>query len=329
MKRFGKAFIVVLLAWAMPTATGWAQATAAQQPAVAYSVDGVLYIATESGSVLRTVEIDLPIGDFTISPDLGTVVFSLPHPDATGGPLFILNLSTGALTRMAPDPYFNDATVADVAEFYADPDFSSDGERVVFAAHAQDSGDEVQTSGPLAVLDLKTREITILKDTIGESGLPLGYMHDPHWSPDGKQILANIEWYAFVTDSAGKVLAEVVIPENELSQSSQSYGMYAMGWLGSRCVLYQAGEDPERDPVRIFHLGTGKTSPAAEALRLPEQSLRGILALSGRLWTRNDPMGFRVEGPGISWLIRGDTDTTFVRLLRRAATDDTIPADCK
>jgi hypothetical protein len=327
MKSLGKAAILTAsLALAAPC---WGQATTAQQPAVAYAADGILYLATESGRVAQTIETELPIGDFAISPDLKTVVFSLPHPGESGGLFFILDVATGAIERMPPDPYFNDASVADLVEFYADPDFSPDGERVVFATHANAVGDEVQTSGPLAILDLKTREVTILKSTVGESGLPLGFVRDPHWSPDGRLVLATIEGHAFVMDSGGQDLAEAVIPESEFSQSPQSYGMYAIGWLGSRCVLYQAGDDPEHDPTRILNLSTGRTSSAAEMLRLPEPWLRGVRGSTGRLWARSDPEGFRIEGPGISWVIRGDAETVYVRLLRQGSTEDLAPSECK
>jgi hypothetical protein len=296
---------------------------------VAYAVDGVLYLATESGRVVQTIETELPMGDFAISQDLKTVVFSLPHPGESGGPFFILDVSTGALERMKPDPYFNDDSVADLAEYYADPDFSPGGERVVFATHASAIGSDVQMSGPLAILELAPREITILRSTVGESGLPLGYMSAPRWSPDGKQVLGNIEGHALVTDSDGGNLREVVIPEGEWSQSSQSYGMYAIGWLGAGCVLYQAGDDSERDPSRIVQLSAGRTSQAAEMLRLPEESLRGVRDFAGRLWVRSDPSGFRVEGPGISWLIRGDAETTYVRLLPQRDGATAVPADCR
>jgi len=329
MKCLCRVLVLLLPVLVMPAAMAWGQAAAAGLPAVAYAAGGVLYLATETGRVVQTVATELPIGDFAISPDLKTVVFSLPHPGESGGPFFILNVSTGEIERMRPDPYFNDASVSDLAEFYADPDFSPGGERVVFATHASAEGSDVQMSGPLAILDLKTREITILRSTVGADGLPLGYLRDPRWSPDGKQVLGNIEGHAFITDPDGRRLAEVVIPESEVSRSSQAYGMHAIGWLGSGCVLYQAGDDPERDPARIFGLSMGRTSPAAELLRLPEQSLRGVRGFARRLWARADPAGIRIEGPGVSWLVRGDVETTYVRLLPSRSSGDVIPADCR
>jgi hypothetical protein len=326
MKNVVRATMALLLA-AIP-AVARAQASPAEQAAMAYALEGVLYLAAESGRVVQTIRSELPIGDFAISPDLKTVVFSLPHPGESGGPLLLLNVTNGGIEPVKPDPYFNDDSVTDIAAFYSDPDFSPDGKYVVFATHAAAEGSEVQMSGPLAILDVSSGEIAILGSTVGESGLPLGYLTHPRWSPDGKRILANIEGLAFVTDAEGRERAQVAIPESELSQSAQSYGMHAIGWLGSGCVLYQAGEDPGRDPARIATLRTGRTAPAATMLRLPEASLRGVSDFAGRLRARPDPEGFRIEGPDVSWLIRGDAETTYVRLLPPPG-DQQVPDDCK
>ena len=52
MKVFGRMLILQLLALAMSAATVRSQATDPDRPAVAYAVDGVLYLATESGREL-------------------------------------------------------------------------------------------------------------------------------------------------------------------------------------------------------------------------------------------------------------------------------------
>ncbi len=127
----------------------------------------------------------------------------------------------------------------------------------------------------------------------------------------------------------GRTLDEILIPQSELSQSAESYGMYAIGWLGAACVLYQAGEEPDRDPARIFRMSTQATSPAAAMLRLPEDSLRGLRGLSGRLRLFDDQEGHRIEGPAGKWMIRGDTETTFARLLPQRDGAAAVPADCR
>jgi hypothetical protein len=318
---------LALLAPAVPCLAQARDDAAAERPAVAYAVDGRLHLATESGQIVQKISALLQIGDFAISPDLNTVVFASPGPGVLGGPFFILDVANGLIEPMMPDPYFNDGSIDELVQFYTDPEFSPDGRQVVFATHAYGEGNDVQFSGPLAILDLTTRETSIVRSTVGSDGLPLGNMRHPHWSPDGKQILGNIEGQAFVTDAQGQALSEVIIPESELSRSGSSYGMAAIGWLGAGCVLYQAGEDPERDPARILRMSTGATSLAAGMLRLPEDRLRGVRGLAGRLRLFDDAEGYRVEGPGGNWVVRGDPEITFARLLPQR--DDPIPEECK
>jgi WD40-like Beta Propeller Repeat len=307
----------------------WGQSSGNGKPAVAYSYKGVLYLATESGHPLKAVRTTLPIGDFAVSPDGKLVVFSPPRSSRlTGGPLWILNVATGALERMPTDPFYNAAPDKNQTEFYADPAFSPTSDSVVYAAHGRATGDLVQTRGPVAVMDVKTKQVRILKDSLGNDGLPLGFASDLHWSPDGERILLNYEGSASITVPDGTKLTDLVIPENEIKRSPLSYGMHAISWLGSKCILYQAGDDPERDPTRVLNLSTGKTSSAAELLNLPEQSLRGVLAFSGQLWVRRYGSRYRVDGRSISWLVPGDSATAHVRILRESS-EDSIPTECK
>ena len=69
--------VVPALVLVVPMMRVSAQATGgqvAERSAVAYSADGALYLATETGRVLQKIEPELPIGDFAISPDLKTIV---------------------------------------------------------------------------------------------------------------------------------------------------------------------------------------------------------------------------------------------------------------
>jgi dipeptidyl aminopeptidase/acylaminoacyl peptidase len=327
MKNHVQAILFVLLA--LSCAQLRSQSSGDGKPAVAYSYKGILYLTTESGRPLKAVKTKLSIGEFTVSPDERFVVFSPPRdPEVTGGPLWLLTIATGALERLPPDPFYNDTHGKKQIEFYADPEFSPTGESVVFVVHGRRTGDLVQTKGPVALIDLETHKVRILKDSLGSDGLPLGFASDLHWSPDGKRILLNYEGNSSITDVDGTKLTDLVIPETEVSRSSLSYGMHALNWLGSRCVLYQAGDDPERDPTRVLNLSTGKTTGAAKVLNLPEQPLRGVLAFSGQLWVRRYASRYRVDGPSISWLVPGDSATTHVRILRRS-NEDSIPAGCK
>jgi hypothetical protein len=301
-----------------------------QTPAVAYTSDGALYVASESGQLIKKITAPSPIGDFAISPDLKTLIFASAVPGVVGGPFLIMDVPSGQIEPMMPDPYFNDASVAgDLAEFYTDPEFSADGKLVLFAAHAAGEGDDVHTSGPLAVLNLDTRDVSVVKSTVAADGLPYGHMRNPHWSPDGRRVLGNIEGRAFIADVDGQKLTEAIIPDSELTQSGNSYGMHAIGWLGPGCILYQAGESPQLDPARILELNTQKTSLAAPLLHLPEDSLPGLRDLSGRIRIVSASEGYRVESAGGNWLIRGDQQTTFARILDRPDNSESIPVECR
>ena len=307
----------------------WGQSSGNGKPTVAYSYKGVLYLTTTSGHTLKAIRTKLSIGEFAISPDDRFVVFSPPRsPDVTGGPLWVLNVATGALDRVPPEPFYNDAPGKNQIEFYADPEFSPTSETVAFAVHGRGTGDLVQTRGPVAVYDLETRKVRILKDTLGNDGLPLGFASDLHWSPDGKHILLDYEGSSAITDVNGMKLTDLVVPQDEIKRSALSYGVHAINWLGSKCVLYQAGDDPDRDPTRVLNLSSDKTNAAADLLNLPEQSLRGVLAFSGQLWVRRYGSRYRVDGPSTSWLVPGDSTTTHVRVLP-TSNENVIPTACK
>jgi len=299
---------------AMITSAWYASAQVADRKAeIAYSYQGVVYLATATGRNLRVIKSPVPIGDFALSPDLQFVVFAKPYKkDVTGGALWIFNISTNELKPMPPDPYYNRYWKGARREFYADPEFSPDGGYVVFAAHSQATGDAVESSGPFEILSLQTREIRILKDTLDDQLQPLGYAYAPHWSPDGQQILINFDGAASITNVAGTRLRDLDIPEAEYS--SEGYGMFAIGWFGSRCVLYETGDDPDRDPARILNLNTGKTTLAATVLHLPERSLLGIEAFSDGIRVQRGSK-YRVENLNSSWQVPGDTNTTYVRLI--------------
>ncbi len=87
---------LILAASTVPCMAQARGGAAAARPAVAYTTDGILYLATETGQVMQKIEAELPIGDFAVSPDLKTVVFAAPHPGEIGGPLFILDVASGS-----------------------------------------------------------------------------------------------------------------------------------------------------------------------------------------------------------------------------------------
>ena len=147
--------------------------------AVGVSSRGVLSIATASGKVLRTLSPKPPIGNFAISSDGQRVVFS-PQGAGYGGPLYLLSVPSGRTEALVHDHYYSRG------EVYADPDFSPDGDTVVFAVHAQANGDLVEASGPFATVDLRTRSVHVLPATMDIDSGGIAFANEPVWFPTAR-----------------------------------------------------------------------------------------------------------------------------------------------
>jgi hypothetical protein len=215
-------------------------------------------------------------------------------------------------------------------EVYADPDFSPDGKCVVFAIHGQASGDLVEASGPLAILDLNTRRVRILKPTMNVDVGGVAYANNPRWSPDGNWILVNFEAAPAMTDVAGTTIEDLssIIPEGEGDLS------FALGWVGPGCVLYEVGntwDKARQGPKRVLNFRTRKTSDADEVIPLKMQ--RGLVAYSHHLVVRDNGTGhLLVEGTKnqiTPWEIPGDEKTTSVRVLASPEDVELIPESCR
>ena len=61
---------------------------------------------------------------------------------------------------------------------------------------------------------------------------------------------------------------------------------------------------------------------------VPAESLNGVREFSGVLRLFVDDAGFRVEGPGTSWLIRGDSEISYAHLLPQRGGASQIPSSC-
>lgn len=160
----GANLLFVVLAAALARAT---------PPQIAYAENGVLHFATSAGTVVRKVKTSVPICDFAVARDFSKVVFVSCHANRYGGELHILDLKTGDVETLTHGPYWtseaSESTDDDerLREVYANPEFSPDGSRIVFAVRdiPADGGDTdaIEASGPLAIMDLDTRRVRILK----------------------------------------------------------------------------------------------------------------------------------------------------------------------
>ena len=288
--------------------------------AIGYSTEGVLRITTESGRVLHSFETKPPIGDFAISPDGRSVVFS-PFGTDYGGPLYLMNVANGKTDLLVQDRYYVQG------EVYSDPDFSPDGERIVFAIHGRSKGDLVEASGPFAVIDLRTKKVNVLPATMNVDGGGVAFANEPVWSPDGRMVLLNFESDAGIVDASGKTLKML----SSIISSNEGPWLHGIGWIGTGCVVYAAGTDQReayRLPARAVNLRTLKTVPANELLGLPATSLTEVAAFSVPIRIRTIEQTRVVESPTSSWRVPArDPLHTIIRLVHQE--DSQIPQACK
>jgi hypothetical protein len=213
---------------------------------------GAVILTDGDGRVLKTNRARVPVGKFDLSPDRARIVFTPANAKPNGGHLYQLDLATNKMQRLTGKPVFTKG------EVYADPEFSPDGQHIVFAIHARPVGDMVSDAGPFATMDLTTRKITILDATRNWGGVDPVFGFDPHWSSDGTRILLNVQGTFAITDSQGKGKQEM---GRYTEEPGDDRATYAFGWLGPQCVVYSyfSGYDFEELSHSIVYLLNLKT----------------------------------------------------------------------
>lgn len=319
-----KSAILTIVLFAL-TCHGNLQVKSGAAPAVAYESNGVVHTATATGHNLQAMTTSLRIGSFAISPDAEAVVFTpLPKKrDLYGGHLFLLRDSSKP-ELLTHGPYYNRSRRP--AEVYSDPDYAPDGTRVVFSIHSQPAGDLVEASGPFAILELKTKKVTVLPDTLHIRGEAwgVGFASSAFWSPDGRKILLNFEDRSALTDPEGKSLEDLSpLMKGEDWTSS-------LGWLGSQCVVYVTGKDyvdARQHPARFLNLKTHDTGTLDTLLGLTPQQVTNLVAISGAVRVRRQGTELLVESGAGRWSIPHANDETRVRVLRRPPSE--TPESCR
>jgi hypothetical protein len=315
-------FTIVLFA---VTCCGSLQVKSEERPAIAYESDGILHVVTATGHEVRVMRTNLKIGSFAISPDIEKVVFTplSQKPDLYGGQLFLLNDSSKPelLTR---GPYYNKSRQP--AEVYSDPDYAPDGNRVVFSIHSQPAGDLVEASGPFAVLELKTRKVMVLPDTLHVPGEAwgTGFASSAFWSPDGRKILLNFEDGSSLTDPEGKSLEDL----SPLMKGED--WTTSLGWLGPQCIVYVTGKDyvdARQNPARFLNLKTHDTGTLDKLLGLTPQQVTNLVAISGSIRVRRQGADVVVESGAGVWSIRTFDGQSRVQILPRPASE--TPESCR
>jgi Tol biopolymer transport system component len=148
------------------------------KPAVAYSQGSTLTLATASGQATKTFPTNRAIFDFALSPNLKLLV-TVSATTRYGGVLDLVNTGTGVRSRLVSGPVYFKHLPRGEREVYADPRFSPDGKHVAFAVHVNspgDGNDAMDAAGPIAVVDISSREVQILKSTTNIEGEAEGPM---------------------------------------------------------------------------------------------------------------------------------------------------------
>ncbi len=262
--------------------TSVSAAVAGGPPEIAYVQEGALHLVTRDGAVVSVVRAGVSIGTFTIAPDLSRVVF-VPLGSSYGGPLYLLTLNDGRLRKLSRGLYWPPLPKVTDREVYADPEFSPDGNSVVFAIRdipRSGGTDMVEASGPLAVMDVKTGVVQLLRSTLNVQGQGPAFANGPQWSPDGTRILVSFETGFAVVSADGKDLrvAEPPLP-------SQYDWSTALGWLGDSCILFGVGHNGVVERSEILHLSTAKTEGGSPRLGFALGAQHGLETVwaSGKL----------------------------------------------
>lgn len=330
MKRL---LLLVLLLFAAPV-VGWSHflRTPIPNDGVAYTSRGALIIKDATSKTVRVIRTTIPIGSFSISPDKRSVVFAPPGRKCgapglgrQGGPLYLLTLATGQTRRLIPEQ----THIYGKREVYADPDFSPNGSQVVFAIHRDSCGDAVMTAGPYAVFNIRTARVRILASTVDPSGSGYGpaYGFKPRWSPNGQWILANFEdTFDLIIPSSTHLLG-VSTSKNWIKASLANIGTEGIGWLGSRCVVFVAGETSPKSAY-VLNLSTHRVEPLDKLLGVSLATTTNLIDFTPTIWVRQSDSKLVAETRNGHWDISNVDHGVYVRAIASQSAEQ-VPLTCR
>jgi Tol biopolymer transport system component len=291
---------VWVLSLAIPVA-----AQSSKEPVIAFAISKTLTLAASSGQVTQEIHLKQPIYDFALSKDRKLLVTVATRTE-TGGDLSLLNLQTRTQVRLTNGHvYFKSKDMyKGETEVYDNPQFSPGGRSVAFAIHTDNPGDgndAINDSGPIAVMDLQTRRVQVLKSTTDIDGQGLCFANTPMWSPDGQWILFNCEDGAFITDARGSSLRDLKLGTERDSNTA------AVSWVGNGCVLYVQGSGASPDAfykseeALLFNLHTSRSEKAAGLGDFRESSVEGLTEASQSAFIRRTNSELSIDTDGMKW----------------------------
>jgi len=282
-----------------------ANAQSSDEPVVAFATGTTLALASATGRVTQRFDLGHPVYNFALSSDRKLLVTVAPDT-ATGGNLSLLDLQTHTQTRLTSGHLYFKASELnkEEKEVYDDPQFSPNRRSLAFAIHTDNPGDgndAINDSGPIAVMDLQSRKVRVLKATENIDGQGLCFANSPMWSPDGKWILFNCEDGAFVTDTQGDSLRDLKLGTDQDAETS------AVSWVGNSCVLYLQSHttngslDPSKDEVLLYDLRTSSSWKPASKMRFPSWIATGLREATDSAFILESSAGKTIETSGKEW----------------------------
>lgn len=282
-----------------------ANAQSSDEPVVAFAAGTTLTLASATGPVTQRIDLGHPVYNFALSSDRKLLVTVAPDT-ATGGNLSLLDLQTHTQTRLTSgNLYFKASELnKDEREVYDDPQFSPNRRSLAFVIHTDNPGngnDAIDDSGPIAVMDLRSRRVRVLKSTENIDGQGLCFANSPMWSPDGKWILFNCEDGAFVADAQGVNLRDLKLGTDKDALTS------AVSWVGNNCVLYLQSHttngslDPDKDEALLFNLRTSSSLKPGSNIPFPGSIVTGLREASDSALILESSAGKTIETNGKEW----------------------------
>jgi len=284
-----------------------ANAQSPDQPVVAFATGTALSLASASGRITQRIDLKHPIYNFALSSDRKLLVI-VELDTATGGNLSLLDMQTHVQKKLASGNLYFKASELDKGEteVYDDPQFSPNRRSLAFAIHTDNPGDgndAINDSGPIAVMDLRSRSVRVLKATENIDGEGLCFANSPMWSPDGKWILFNCEDGAFITDAQGTSLRDLKLG------TDQDALTYAVSWVGNGCVLYLQSHttngslDPSKDEVLLYNLRTSSSQKPALSMPFPGWIATGLREASDSAFILESSAVKTIETSGKEWIL--------------------------
>jgi hypothetical protein len=255
--------------------------------AAAYASEQNIIVLDSSANIVRKIAIPFaPIG-LGIAPD-GTQLIATKRTfgrGMNGGDFFLWTTRRPVWVKITHGPYAFKQREKGYREVYADPAFSPTGRRIAFAIHWESLGDDndvVMASGPLAIMDIATRRIEVIRATNEVYLKEPAYANTPVWSPDGTRILMNFEVGCGMVDVSNGTLTD---PGKKTTESLAA----CVGWKNERSILFTTGKDSDeyaKFVTKILDISSNQIVDTSIAIGTKQDELKGLHAWTTRAMVR-------------------------------------------